>query len=362
MKPGNKMILQSLFKKRSYCFSFEMGMYVQKSLTEELVTLQQLNQAMNCEQDYLYPIFNKNGYYALRENLISMDQILSMPPDYSAHLFGNVYGSYYADRTVYGLEALRKRLITPRQIRNMPNALYLKYLFCSETGIKALEEGLITPEEIAQMPDENYVYTLFCKLVGFSYAANPIGSTALRKNLITPNQIQGMPDAGYLFYLFEDEYGIKALEEGLITIEYIKDLPTCEHLYDYLRNLREDDNRVNASMYSNKEKSIDSCKTFNYSAKNVVTSRDKYVFSVLFMIAGLGMTSYFGYKCFSNAVNNTFKYSDMNFIFSVVGIVLFTIGILFACYSCNSRNINDQNKKTQVELSSDDCYFSPLSK
>ncbi len=169
------------------------------ALRERLITIEQVI-AMPTT-NYLTCLLNFNGIAALREHLITPEQVIDMShSNYVGYLFDNNYG----------IVALREGLITPKQIRDMPNFVYLLYLFKNVNGITALRERLITPEQVAAMPSANYVESLFL---------NVNGITALRKGLITPEQVASLPSAKYAGNLFYEDLDVSVfrlrLQAGL---------------------------------------------------------------------------------------------------------------------------------------------------
>ena len=159
-------------------------------------------QAICC--DNISRVISKNGMIAFHENLITMEQaILVKELDYLLSDFG--------------LQALRENLITPAQAKNVyymagAGGRYgnLRYLM-SENGLIALREKLITPEQAAPIQDLNVLLSSF-------------GLQALREGLITPEQAKEIYHSGNgtrqanLKYLLT-ENGLKALRLGFITPE-----------------------------------------------------------------------------------------------------------------------------------------------
>ncbi len=168
----------------------------------------------------------------VEERLMTMEQLEAVRQIRRFNFLGDDIGG--ADKYLHqnlAIIALRERLITPDQVSSMPDHVFVDCLFWNENGIAALREGLITPEQVRDMPNSNYVNYLF-------YSKN--GITALRERLITPDQVRDMPDSDYLYYLFDNDYGITALRATdasgarLVTPEEIAALASWKDIDPFL--------------------------------------------------------------------------------------------------------------------------------
>ncbi|KTD61882.1 hypothetical protein [Legionella spiritensis] len=181
------------------------------ALREGLVSLEQLRSDFDWDSDKLSIksiLLKGNCLQALREKLITIEQFESLPitnrrgaleiPEWEHidHLLGDI-----------GINALREGLVTFDQVKKLP-AKSLTHLF-SENGMQALREKLITLEMLNNKQELHY----------FSYLVTDNGLQALREKLISYEQTMDLPEhTGYLDALFSDN-GIQALREELITPE-----------------------------------------------------------------------------------------------------------------------------------------------
>ena len=172
--------------------------------------LRMLSQFKSMPTNHLDRLLTTNGIIALRESLITAEEVAAMPTgDHIMRLF-------WDNRTI---DLLRKGLITPAQVATMPTGDHVWRLLSDET-ISALNEGLITINQLAAMPTGDHIMRLFWDNRTIDL---------LRKGLITPAQVATMPTGDHVWRLLSDET-ISALNEGLITINQLAAMPTGDHI------------------------------------------------------------------------------------------------------------------------------------
>uniref|UniRef100_A0A6C0K0C1 Uncharacterized protein n=1 Tax=viral metagenome TaxID=1070528 RepID=A0A6C0K0C1_9ZZZZ len=113
---------------------------MRKALILGLITSEQMDKIPN---HYTRILFSNDRFLvALRERLITMEQILEFPRWSDAQIL-------FESET--GLEMLRKKLITAKDVRNLPSGQYVAFFFRKEGVLEALSEKKITAKEIATM-------------------------------------------------------------------------------------------------------------------------------------------------------------------------------------------------------------------
>lgn len=164
------------------------------ALREELITLEEADAMPSYV--FIKLLTTDGGILALREKLITSKQAAAMSATAIAHL-----------TSANGILALREGLITLEQANAMPNADLLEPLI-TDGGILALREGLITLEDVAVFPCYK------ASIMHLLTTAN--GLLALREGLVTVKQAAAVFDVGFVKALTTDN-GILALREKLIT-------------------------------------------------------------------------------------------------------------------------------------------------
>lgn len=113
---------------------------MRKAFILGLITSEQMDKIPN---HYTRILFSNDRFLvALRERLITMEQILEFPRWSDAQIL-------FESET--GLEMLRKKLITAKDVRNLPSGQYVAFFFRKEGVLEALSEKKITAKEIATM-------------------------------------------------------------------------------------------------------------------------------------------------------------------------------------------------------------------
>jgi hypothetical protein len=141
---------------------------------------------------YLATLFSEDGISALREKLITLEQIkvLAMAENQARSRMTDTTGMLVQRLYLYFLlhanarDALRAKLITPEQAALMPTAEHLKWLLVitpDNDGPALLREKLMTPEQAARMPTADHIHFL----------ASPEGVAALKDEKLTAEQAIG---------------------------------------------------------------------------------------------------------------------------------------------------------------------------
>lgn len=228
-------------------FLYQLFNHLAKGSIADLVKEKTVNpeQVLKIPKDYLNKLASPNcnlntgqtNYYgldALRRKLITLEQAALMP------------NTYYFSRLLCpnGLIALERKLITPEQIAKMPNELYINALL-TENGLMALEEKLITLEEVAALPSNPHVKQInfyeglgWCDTQDASHLRALLtdeGILALRYQLITPAQAGQLPEPAHLCWLITVN-GRAALREKLVTPEQIARFEYADYVKHLLSN------------------------------------------------------------------------------------------------------------------------------
>jgi hypothetical protein len=178
-----------------------------QALRENLISPEHAKLISHNSKDHAMSDFlNQNGLAALREKLITMEQIVEM------YCLANRERNYSAVSLLFtpnGLTALREKLIIPHHAARIPGLDSL----LSDQGLQLLRERIITSEQVVVIVHGKSRFDSE-KRTRVDAFLSENGIFALRNKLLSPQEASNIE---ILDDLFRSKFGIEALEAKLIT-------------------------------------------------------------------------------------------------------------------------------------------------